>query len=105
MRQVIIKTGVANEVSICCVKLGLKSLDLPLEEGDSAHTPIDWVTDAGLSLIGKGVDGVISLVGEEIVEELGDIACTEDLVDIGEFLGVFGREVRGKDAVRHAFSP
>jgi len=43
-------------------------------------------------------------VGEEVVEELGYIARTKDFVDVGEFVGVFWRKIRGKNAPWHAFS-
>lgn len=98
-------TSEANEVGVGGVKLFLEPLDLSLEEGDGSNATVDGVSDSGLSLIGEGVHGVLSLVRRELVEELGDVAGAEDLVDIGELLGLLGGEVRGEYAPRHAFPP
>lgn len=97
--------GIADEIGIGSVELLLEPLDLSLEEGNGSHATVDRVPDTCLGLIRQGVDGVLPLVGEEVVEELGDIAGAENLVDVGELLGLLRWEVRGENAAGHAFAP
>lgn len=79
--------------------------ELVLEEGDDADAAVDGVAQPHVGLVGEGVDGVLALVGLELVEELGDVAGAEDLVDVGEFLGLVRREVRREHALRLALPP
>lgn len=97
--------GIADEIGIGSVEFLLEPLDLSLEEGNGSHAAVDRVPDTCLGLIGQGVDGVLPLVGEEVVEELGDIAGAENLVDVGELLGLLRWEVRSENAAGHAFAP
>lgn len=78
---------------------------MSLEKGDGPDATVDRVPHARLRLVGEGLDGIVPLVGEELVEKLGDVAGTEDLVDVGELLRLFRWEVGGEDAAGHAFSP
>lgn len=86
-------------------KVRLDLLQPLLEEGDESDAAIDRVPEAGLRLVGQGVDGVIALRSAELVEDLGDIAGAEDLVDVGKPLGVVRWEVRREDALRRALPP
>jgi len=79
-------------------------VDLALEDGDGAHAAIHGVLHPGLGLVGQGIDGVLPLAGEELVEKLGDVGGAEDLVDVGELQGLLRREVGGEDAARHALA-
>ena len=96
---------IADEIGIGSIEFLLEPLDLSLEEGNGSHAAVDRVPDACLSLIGQGIDGVLPLVGEEVVKELGDVAGAEDLVDVGELLGLLWWKVRGENAAGHAFAP
>lgn len=98
-------TGVLDEISIRRVQLLLEPDDLPLEHWYRPHAPINRVFEPRLSLIGEGIDSVLSLVREDLIEELAHVASPEYLVDIGELLGLLGREVGRKDAIRQALSP
>lgn len=77
---------------------------MPLEVRDGPNAAVDRVPHPSLGFIGKGVYSVFSLVGEELVEELGYVACTEDFVDVCELLWLFGWEVGRENAAWHAFS-
>lgn len=97
--------GITEQVGVSGVELLLKPLDLFLEESDGADAAVDGVSDASLGLVGEGIDGVFSLVRRELVEELRDVTGTEYFVDVGEFLRLFGWEVRSENTTWQAFSP
>jgi hypothetical protein len=80
-------------------------MNLSLEKGDSTNTAINRVPYSCLGFIGKRVHCILSLVREKLIEELCHIACSKDLVNIGEFLRLLWWEVRCKDAAWHTFSP
>lgn len=80
-------------------KLALELRDLALEDRDGTHAPVDGVFDARIGLVSQGIDCVLALVDGEFVEQLGDVAGAENLVDIGEFV----RLVRGEVGCEHAF--
>lgn len=71
-------------------------VDLPqpvLEDGDETDAPVDWVFDAGICFVGQGIDGVFAVAGFELVEDLPYVAGAEYFVDVGELLGLVGREI------------
>lgn len=96
---------VAGELRSGGGKVDLELLKLMLEQRDYPDTPIDGVTEPSFGFVGKGINSVLPLAWVELVEKLADVACAEHLVDIGELLGIIGREVRSKDAFRRAFAP
>lgn len=67
---------------------------------------VDGVTEAGLGLVTDGDDGVEALVVGDVVEELGDVTCSEHFVDRREMRRPLLRvEVRSEYAPRHALPP
>ena len=71
--------------------------------GDAA---IDGIADAGLSFVADGDDGVEPSVSGDVEEELGSVACTENLVNGGEMsCPLFRIEVRSEDAAADALAP
>lgn len=98
-------TGIAYQISIRGIKFLLEPMDLSLEERDSTYTAINRISNSCLSFIGKGVDSILSLVREKVVEKLCHIACTKDLVNIHKFLRLLWWEVRCEDATWHTFPP
>ena len=83
-------------------EVDLELTELVLEDGDDTDAAVDGVAETHVGLVGKGIDGVLSLVRAQLVEELGDVAGPEDLVDVRELLRLVRGKVRGEDAVRLA---
>lgn len=99
------RTHVSGEFLLGVVEVSLDLLEPLLEDGDEANASVDWVTEAGLRFVGQRVHGVFALRSVELVEDLGDIAGPEYLVDVGELLGLVRWEIRREHALLRAFSP
>lgn len=61
---------IGGEFFLCVVEVVLDLAELVLKDGDEADAAVDGVAEAGLGLVGEGVDGVFSLGGAELLEEL-----------------------------------
>lgn len=96
---------VVGEFFLGLDEVGLDLAEAVLEEGDEADAAVDGVAEAGLGLVGEGVDGVLALGGGQLLEELRDVAGSEHLVDVAELLGLVRREVRREHAVLRALPP
>jgi hypothetical protein len=96
--------GVAREVRVRDGELVLQLRHLPLQDRDGAHAPVDGVLDARVGLVGERIHGVLALVHRELVQQLGDIAGAEDLMDIGEFVGLVGGEVGREHTFRRTLA-
>ena len=86
-------------------ELLLDETEAVLEDGDDADAAVDGVSEAHVGLVGERVDGVLALVGVELVEDLGHVAGAEDAVHAGELGRVVGREVGREDASLRALAP
>ena len=94
----------------CKLLLGIVelALDLPksvLEYRDETHTTVDWVPEPSLGFISQRLDRVVSLRCAELVENLGDIACAKNPVDVKKPLRIIRWEVGCEHAFLRAFSP
>ena len=76
-----------------------------LEERDDSNAAIDGVTETHVGLIGKGVDGVLSLVRVQLVEQFRDVASTKHFVNVCKLLGLVWWEVGCEYALRLALAP
>jgi hypothetical protein len=76
-----------------------------LEDGDDADAAVDGIAEAHVGLVGERVDGVLALVGVELVEDLGDVAGAEDAVHVHKLLRIVRREIGREHAVRLALAP
>ncbi|CAH9060227.1 unnamed protein product [Cuscuta epithymum] len=94
--------GVGGEAGPGEEEVGLELGHTALEGGDGANAAVDGVGEADLGLVDEGIDGVLALLLRDLVENFGDVASAEDLVDLGEFLRVVGAEVGGELAVGDA---
>jgi hypothetical protein len=83
----------------------LKLAELVLEDGDDSNATVDRVTETHVGFKGKRIDGIFALVGEQIVENFGDVACPKHFVDVLKFLGLVRWEIRCKNTLRLAFAP
>ena len=86
-------------------ELLLDETEAVLEDGDDADAAVDGVSEAHVGLVGERVDGVLALVGVELVEDLGHVAGAEDAVHVHELLRVVRREIGRKHAVWMALAP
>ncbi|CAH9069575.1 unnamed protein product [Cuscuta europaea] len=94
--------GVGGEAGPSEEEVRLELGHTALEGGDGANAAVDGVGEADLGLVDEGIDGVLSLLLRDLVEDFGDVAGAEDLVDLGEFHRVVGAEVGGELAVEDA---
>ena len=77
--------------------------DLLLEGEDLGDAAVDGVAEPGLRLVGDGDDGLAAVGLGQVREQLGGVACAEDLVDGREPGRALVRaEVGREDALRHA---
>lgn len=97
--------NVGGELLFSIVEVVLDLLELVLEEGDVANTAINGVAQPRLGFVSKGIDGIFSLRRRELVQELGDVARSEDPVHVGELLRLVRWEVGRKDASLRALAP
>jgi len=100
-----VAAGVAEELGVRGVQLLLQAVDLALEHGDGADAAVDGVLDARLGLVGERAHGVLPLVRQQLVEQLGHVAGAEHLVHVGELLRLLRREVGREHAPRQALAP
>lgn len=98
------RPSVARQVRMRNGELGLQLRHLALEDGDGAHAAVDGILDTRVGLVSERIDGVLALVHRELVQQLGNIAGAEDLVDIGEFVGLVRGEVGREHTFRRAFA-
>ena len=94
-----------GELGFGAAEVDLELAELMLEEGDDANAAVDGVTEAHVGLVGQGIDSILALAGEQLVQKLGDVACSEHFVDVCKFLGLVRREVGGKHALKLALAP
>lgn len=95
---------ILGEFGFGTAKVHLELAELVLEERDDSDAAVDRVTEAHIGLVGQGIDCVFTLVGVQLVEKFGDIACSEHFVNICELLGLVWWEVRCEHALWLAFS-
>lgn len=81
------------------VELSLQSLDLLLQSRDCTHASVHWVSQPQICFVHQTVGGISSLALRYLHEHLGDVACTEDSVNSGEFLRLVWGEIRGERAL------
>ena len=70
-----------------------------LEERDDSNATVDGIAEAHVSLVGKRVDGVLTLMGVQLVQQLGHVARPKNFVNICKLLGLVRWEVRSKYAL------
>lgn len=100
-----LRAHVSGQLLSGIVEIKLNLLQPLLEDGNEPHAAVDGVAEPGLGLVGQRVDGVFPLRGAQLVENLGDIASAEHLVDVGKFLGLVRWEVRREHALLGALPP
>lgn len=86
--------GIAGETGSGNGEIMLELNHLSLEQSYGANATIYRVSKPGLSLIGKRIDSVLTLLLRDFNQDLAHIAGTKHLVNFGEFLGLIGPEVR-----------
>lgn len=98
------KRSVSGQVGPGEFKVVLELHHAAVEEGNWAEAAVDRVTEAGLSLVGEGVDGVFTVFLRDLAEDLADVAGPKYLMDLGKLLGLVGPEV-GREYAAWAAPP
>lgn len=98
-------TNISSEFLLGIVELHLDLPEPVLENGDETHAPIHGVTETRLCFISQGLNGVVSLRSVELVEKLGHVAGTENLVHVREPLRVVRWKIRCKYAFLRTLPP
>lgn len=103
--NLIIAASVTHQVCVGGIELLLKLKNLPLKNRDGTNAAVDGVLEASLGFVGEGVHRIFSLVRHDLVQQLANVAGSEDFVHVGELRGLLGREIRGENASGEAFPP
>lgn len=96
---------VLGELGFGAAEIHLKLAELVLEERDDADAAVDGVAQPHVGFVSQRVDGVFALVRLQLVQKLRNVAGAEHFMNVGEFLRLIRREVRGEHALRQAFPP
>lgn len=83
-----------------CLQLCYSSL----KDWDGSDAPIYRIFHTRIRLVGNRIHGVLSLMLGQLIEKLGNVASSEDLVNVCEFLGLVGWKVRCENALGGALS-
>ncbi|XP_024516853.1 serine, glycine, tyrosine and glutamine-rich protein-like [Selaginella moellendorffii] len=86
-------------------ELGLETRHPLLEHGDDTDAAIDWIFHSHVRLVRQSVDAILAEADGELVEHLAHVGDAEDLVNVGEALGLVGREVWREQALGRAAPP
>lgn len=78
-------------------------LELVLQERYLSHAAVNRVTEPRLRLVRQRCDSPLPLRRAKVVEQLCDVAGTEDSMDIGELRRLVGGEVGREHAALSAF--
>jgi len=65
----------------------------PIEVRNRAEAAVNRITEAGLGLISEGVDGVLTVLLGNLVENFANVAGPKHLVDLGELVGLIGPKI------------
>ncbi|GMN36976.1 hypothetical protein TIFTF001_006457 [Ficus carica] len=94
-----------GEVLVDEVQLGLGELNLELKVADDAVAAADGVGGSEVGLEDDGAHGLVLGSRVEVLDDLGDVADSEELVGVEELALVVVREIRGQNAVGCALPP
>lgn len=91
--EAVLQVLIFGEFGFGTGKIHLKLAELVLEERDDSNAAVDGIAEAHVSLVGKRVDGVLTLVGVQLVKQFGDVACPEHFVNVCKLLRLVRWEV------------
>lgn len=100
-----LRPNIRSELLLGSVELHLDLPELVLKNGDESNATVHRVPQPRLRFIRQGLHRIVSLRRVELVQQLGHVAGTENLVHISKPLRVVRRKVRREHALLRALPP